>query len=50
VPPSAGCEDPDPALGLAPGRVTGRRPLRHLLKCANGFAGFNAAALFSAPE
>ena len=50
VPPSSGCQDPDPALGLAAGTLTGPRPLRHLLKCANGFAGFNAAAVFSAPE
>jgi 3-oxoacyl-(acyl-carrier-protein) synthase len=49
VPPSPGCEDPDPALGVAPGAITGRRSLRHLFKCANGFAGFNAAVVFSAP-
>lgn len=48
VPPSPGCEDPDPALGVAPGMITGPRSVRHLLKCANGFGGFNAAAVFSA--
>lgn len=50
VPPSPGCDRPDPALGVRAGAMVGARRIRHLLKGANGFAGFNAAVVLSSPD
>ena len=46
VPPTAGFEQTDPAIGLAPSAGV-RRDMRHIVKNSFGFGGNNASAVFS---
>jgi 3-oxoacyl-(acyl-carrier-protein) synthase len=46
LPGTAGFQAEDPKLDLVPSARSVSRPLTRVLKVANGFAGFNAAAIF----
>jgi 3-oxoacyl-[acyl-carrier-protein] synthase-1 len=46
IPPTAGFEQADPAIGLVPSNLL-RTPIRHILKNSFGFGGNNASAVFS---
>ncbi|MFQ5601070.1 MAG: beta-ketoacyl synthase N-terminal-like domain-containing protein [Candidatus Krumholzibacteriia bacterium] len=50
LPAARGCEEPDPALRLRPLQENVRERARLALKCAAGFGGFNAAAIFERLE
>jgi len=49
LPATPGFVTPDPKLGVAPRRVAGSTTCRTALKMSNGFAGFNAGAVFRRP-